>query len=524
MGASGGPPQPSPGDGGPTRVITPADADEARIASDCPTCGTVFSGAARFCPFDGEPLRRLPEWRPEGDPLIGRELAGRYRIERVLGEGGMGKVYAARHVTIDRKCAVKVLRRELALERETVERFLEEAKITARLEHPHVVSVTDFGELDERELPGLGDTKLPWFVMDLLEGESLAERLRREKLLDPAEVAAIGRACAEGLACAHGHGVVHRDLKPDNVFLARREDGASRVVLLDFGVAQVASGSRRTRKGMTFGTPHYMSPEQATAGALDGRSDQYALGVILYECLAGEVPFADETFMGVLTKHLVAAPVPLERVVDPSRLGQLGAIVARCLEKKPEARHADAAELAEALAAEEAGAPGAGPPRDQPAELERRKRDALFARAPIERALPEVVDDGRRVRVRRVAWGVVGALSLAAGGALVMGLRAPSAPPALDRPVQAAAAASASLPEAAPAPSAPVVSAAPPPAPVVLPPVTSGEPPVAARPPGGRSGRPATAEGAAPRASAPQPEVSPPRPRGGGEVKDPWAD
>jgi serine/threonine-protein kinase len=525
--AEGGPQPPSEAA---TCELPPRDGGAGRRASDCPACGTIFSGAAQFCPFDGEPLRLLPEWRPDGDPLVGSELAGRYRIEALLGDGGMGKVYAARHVAIDRPCAIKVLRRELAQERETVERFLQEARVTAGLAHPGIVAVTDFGELEVAARAGV---RQPWFVMELLAGESLAQRLRRERPLDPREVAAIGRECADALACAHDRGVVHRDLKPDNVFLVRRDDGTQRVVLLDFGVAQVASGSRRTRRGMTFGTPHYMSPEQATAGTLDGRSDLYALGVILYECLAGEVPFAADTFMGVLTKHVVAAPEPLERRVDPARLGELGAIVARCLEKSPAARHASAAQLAAELARAERAADGGAPRPDRRGvapgngsdpRLARLRRDEVFARAPFDRELPRV-DGGRRRRARIAAIGVLAAAAIVGLGAAARGVLAGRGD---ERPVDEARIAPSAGANDGRAASAPVAVEPP-----RIEPASSTSAVAAPLTPGATPAAPgAAAATSAPRSSTPPPPAPaasprerPRRPtRGTGEVKDPWAD
>ncbi len=162
--------------------------------------------------------------------------------------------------------------------------------------------------------------------MEYLQGISLAALLRAERTLDPVRAGEIALQCAAGLAAAHAAGVVHRDLKPDNVFLTRSGDREF-VKLLDFGVAKMAGAGRLTRAGMVFGTPHYMSPEQAAGQAVDLRADIYALGVILYECLAGSVPFEADTYMGVLTKHMFATPEPVDRVApDASKLGALGPI------------------------------------------------------------------------------------------------------------------------------------------------------------------------------------------------------
>jgi serine/threonine-protein kinase len=185
--------------------------------------------------------------------------------------------------------------------------------------------------------------------MELLTGVSLAALLRAETTLEPLRAAQILRQCASGLAAAHEAGVIHRDLKPDNVYLTRSGDHEL-VKLLDFGVAKMAGAGRLTRAGMVFGTPHYMSPEQAAGQSVDGRADIYALGIIFYECLAGRVPFEADTYMGVLTKHMFATPEPIERVVvNPAKLGAFAPIAMRCLEKSPSDRFATMTELGTAL-------------------------------------------------------------------------------------------------------------------------------------------------------------------------------
>jgi serine/threonine-protein kinase len=196
--------------------------------------------------------------------------------------------------------------------------------------------------------------------MEYLSGISLASLLRAEKTLDPVRAAEIVLQCAAGLSAAHAAGVIHRDLKPDNIFLTRSSEREF-VKLLDFGVAKMAGAGRLTRAGMVFGTPHYMSPEQAAGQGVDHRADIYALGVILYETLAGRVPFEADTYMGVLTKHMFATPEPIERVVpDASSLGALGPIAMRCLAKSPHDRYPSMAEL---VAAIEAALADAGIPR-----------------------------------------------------------------------------------------------------------------------------------------------------------------
>jgi len=286
----------------------------------------------------------------DGAALVGKVLGGRYIVEAVIGKGGMGTVLRVRHSTLGRKFALKVLRREIVVDPPSVERFLQEAKIMASIRHPNLVEVTDFGELTRVDVPELGNFKQPFFVMELLEGETLADLLIRGGPLDARTAARIFKDVADALAAAHDKGVVHRDLKPDNIFLASTAAGRPTPKILDFGVAKLVGASKLTRAGVVFGTPYYMSPEQATGQTVDHRTDQYALGIVMYEALTGVVPFDDDTQMGVMTKHAFVTPEPITAVVkDPRRLGAIAPIVMRCLEKRPEARFADTRELAAIL-------------------------------------------------------------------------------------------------------------------------------------------------------------------------------
>ena len=340
-------------------------------ARKCPTCEQAFSGEARFCPFDGDALVAAPEWDPAADPLLGEVVDGRYEVVSVIGEGGMGTVYEVRHAALGRRLALKVLRRDIA-DAEHAARFIQEAKAAAAIGHPNIVAVSDFGELVIPDLASRasspGGSRVPYFVMEYLAGISLAALLKSEKTLDPLRAADIVLQCAAGHSAAHAAGVIHRDLKPDNVFLTRSGDHEF-VKLLDFGVAKMAGAGRLTRAGMVFGTPHYMSPEQAAGQSVDHRADIYALGVILYECLAGKVPFEADTYMGVLTKHMFATPEPIDRAMpDASQLGALGPIVMRCLAKSPHDRYPSMAELVAAieLALADAGVPRPGLRSERP--------------------------------------------------------------------------------------------------------------------------------------------------------------
>ena len=218
----------------------------------------------------------------DADPLLGQILGGRYVIEALIGEGGLGRVYRARHVQITRRYAVKVPFGDVAGDDRLRRRFAQEAEAAGRLEHPNLVHVLDVGETD---------AGLLYLIMDFVDGQSLARSIARGPMA-PAAVARLIGQIAAGLGHAHDRGLVHRDLKPDNVLIVASDHGpVARIV--DFGIAifRDDDASRVTTQGIVMGTPHYMAPEQATGGKLDARTDLFALGVILYELLAGVLPF-----------------------------------------------------------------------------------------------------------------------------------------------------------------------------------------------------------------------------------------
>ncbi|MCB9615051.1 MAG: protein kinase [Sandaracinus sp.] len=295
----------------------------------CPTCGARYSTGADFCAVDGQRLETLPDEETvlRGNTLVGRTIDGRYRVERVLGEGGMGVVYLVTHAALDKRMALKVLHGEGSRDETVVARFVQEAQASSAIGHPNIVDVIDFGRLADGAA---------YFVMELLEGESLTDRIRRGAL--PLEEAVcIAEQIASALAAAHARGIVHRDLKPDNVQLVQR-GGELVVKILDFGIAKVGGASSKlTKTGMIFGTPHYMSPEQAAGQSVDARTDIYALGVILFEMATGQVPFDGDTFMGILSKHMFEPPPrPTERLPSTHPLEP---VILRALAKKPEDRY-----------------------------------------------------------------------------------------------------------------------------------------------------------------------------------------
>ena len=279
-------------------------------------------------------------------------LADRYAIERELGEGGMATVYLARDVKHNREVAVKVLKQELAAALGH-ERFLREIEISARLRHPHILPLYDSGEADG----------FLYYVMPYVEGQSLAERLKREKQLPLDDALQITREVADALSYAHSRDVVHRDIKPENILL---ESGHA--VVADFGIARAisaAGGEQITETGMAVGTPVYMSPEQAAGQQeLDGRSDLYSLACVLYEMLAGQPPFTGPTVESVVHQHLSAEP-PSITGIRPAVPAALAGTLQRALAKTPADRFNPVAQFSDALAAPAPTATAGAAPRRQ---------------------------------------------------------------------------------------------------------------------------------------------------------------
>jgi serine/threonine-protein kinase len=311
----------------------------------CPKCGKRFLGNEEFCPSDGQTLAELDEKKLD-DPLVGTTIDGRYQVDKKLGEGGMGVVYLARHAVIGSKCALKVLRGELSGEGEVSERFIQEARAAAAIGNEHIIQITDFGQLPDGAA---------YFVMEFLDGKALHDIIQDTTKIDSARTLHIVTQCCEALAAAHSSDIVHRDLKPDNIFLVRKGGSDDFVKILDFGIAKVQSsesGKRLTKTGMIFGTPQYMSPEQAAGSGVDARTDIYSLGIIMYEMLCGHVPFEADTFMGVLTKHLYEEPIPPRRLVPPIDMPHnLEAILLKAIAKKPDKRYQSMGEFAQDLRA-----------------------------------------------------------------------------------------------------------------------------------------------------------------------------
>jgi serine/threonine-protein kinase len=281
---------------------------------------------------DGAPLVAMP------DPLIGRTIGGRYRIESKIGAGGMASVYRASNDVLGRKVAIKFLAPDLAQDPTQRQRFLREARATNRIRHEHIVDITDYGD----------EGKLVYLVMELLEGEPLNHRIARGPI-PPREAIELLMQVARALARAHELEVIHRDLKPENIFLALR-DGHTHIKLLDFGLAHVRNETRLTAAGAVFGTPEYLSPEQARGAPNVGpAADLYALGVVFFEMLTGRLPFEGST-AELIVKHLRNTP-PTPSQFNPSVPPEIDALVAKLLSKDPAQRHRDAYHLLEELQA-----------------------------------------------------------------------------------------------------------------------------------------------------------------------------
>lgn len=314
----------------------------------CPKCGAEYPDEVQFCPEDGTRLGAadsLSGSRAVGEPEPGSVL-GVYRLTALVGAGAMSVIYAAEHVRLGRRVAIKLLRREFTADPAAVRRFFQEARAVNQIRHPHIVEVTDFVEE-----PG-GDN---YTVMELLEGESLAELLAHHGPLPPQRAARIGAQIARALGAVHAAGIVHRDLKTENAAVLER-GGTDFIKLLDFGVAKLLAGSagrplHQTGAGAIIGTPAYMSVEQAAGRPIDHRSDLYSLGVILYEMVTGRRPFEAESYGELVIQHLAVEPPPpsdcdgLAAAVPP----EFEALIMRCLAKEPDDRPDSADELAAAL-------------------------------------------------------------------------------------------------------------------------------------------------------------------------------
>jgi serine/threonine protein kinase len=337
----------------------------------CPTCKMTYPEYAQFCPNDSnklismsafhqqiagggtpaamqpEPQRQAPQqhhqpqsgdtdadWLAPSQPdVIGKTIAGKYRIDALLGEGGMAQVFKATHLSIEKPVVIKLMHGTLPQMQNAVKRFEMECKVTAKLNHPNLVSVFDGGTLEP--------SKRPFLVMEFINGESLREKISREGPMSFATAATIMMQVCAGLHEAHSEGVIHRDLKPENIMLRDRADRPDWVKIVDFGIAHLKHGGQKlTATGIAVGTVDYMSPEYLSDKPIDARADIYALGVIFYELLTGRCPFQAESAEGTMAKHLWSNAQPPSHYRQDLKPGsKFDQICEKSLEKDPDKRY-----------------------------------------------------------------------------------------------------------------------------------------------------------------------------------------
>jgi serine/threonine protein kinase len=308
----------------------------------CPTCGQDFADEVKVCPEDGALLQADPTVAiaSPADPLIGTVLDEKYRLDLRIGTGGMGTVYSATHLLIDRPVAVKVLNSRYVEDEAAQTRFRREARAAGRLQHANAVTVTDFGRTADN---------LVYIVMELLEGHTLRDVLAHDAPLDVARAVSIMLQISAAVGAAHKAGIIHRDLKPANIFIVQRKDAPSFVKVLDFGIAKLAAEAlddeddpqTLTQVGAMIGTPRYMSPEQCDGAQLTPAADVYSLGIILYEMLTGTTPFNGTSPLAIAIKHSSQPPRSPREFVATIPVA-LELVVLHALEKRPENRPLDA--------------------------------------------------------------------------------------------------------------------------------------------------------------------------------------
>ncbi|HUJ25004.1 MAG TPA: protein kinase [Myxococcales bacterium] len=384
-------------------------------AQTCPRCSRVLPpGAAKVCVFCGTPLTVTPAKSPslgfgprsKGDPLIGQTVAGRFKVEELIGQGGMGKVYRARHLALDRLVCLKMLKPALLEDPTLVGRFEREAKAASRLNHPNGIQVLDFGRNET-------DGAL-YIVMELVQGKDLRLVLRDDWPLPEERLCNIMAQVLAALAEAHAHNVIHRDLKPENIMIEQRRDQTDAVKVLDFGIAKILDSDMPglTRADVVCGTPQYMAPEQATGSQLDARCDLYAVGVILYQMATGHLPFDGQNSMEVLTKHVNELPVPpRQRQPDAPISEAMEALILRALQKDPAQRPQTAEEFRQLLLE----VPKAG----RTAQLQAEAAGATPPHGTIPKGLPSAAA-AQSVPLSETVRSKLQIYALAGGGALIV--------------------------------------------------------------------------------------------------------
>jgi eukaryotic-like serine/threonine-protein kinase len=308
----------------------------------CPTCRTMYPDGTSHCPVDTSALLPMEAFANADPALAPGTMIGEYRIEKKLGEGSFGTVYAGVQPLIGKKVAIKLLHKRMSSEPEIVSRFIDEARAANRIGHRNIIDIFSFGVHSGNQ---------HYFIMEFCEGMTLGQLLQQKKRLTPTEALPILRGIADGLDAAHQAGVTHRDLKPDNVFLVRIKDNQYFPKLLDFGVAKLAKedGAQQTATGIAIGTPRYMSPEQCRGKKVDHRTDIYALGCVAHEMLTGRPVFEADSTVDLLFQHMSDPPPPMSTVL-PNLPPELDAPVLEMLAKRPLGRPTSAGAAIDALA------------------------------------------------------------------------------------------------------------------------------------------------------------------------------
>ncbi len=311
----------------------------------CPLCGVRYDAAATFCQKDGARLTA----EGEEDPFLGKMLLDQFRIEEAIGAGGMGTVYRARQTSLNRDVAIKILHSELTRNPDAVRRFRREAKVATQLEHPNLVRVFLFGELPKTD--DIPDGGL-YLAMEYLDGRSMVDLMREEGPLPVPRALHLILQTAGAIGAAHAQGIVHRDVKPENIIVLKKHGDPDYVKVLDFGIARLLWGEHTalTQSGVIFGTARYISPEGASGEPTDARSDVYSLGVLAYQLLTGVTPFEASTPVAMLMKHIHEEAPDLRRMGLGSQVpAEIADVIMRCLAKNPDMRWDDASQLAAAL-------------------------------------------------------------------------------------------------------------------------------------------------------------------------------
>ncbi len=314
--------------------------------SFCPKCGTEVQEGGKFCPACGAAVGpAAPQSPSSSDDYIGRKLDNKFLIEELLGVGGMGKVYKATQLSLDKAVCVKVLRSIMMADETLVGRFHREARAASRLNHPNSITVIDFGQ--DKQGGSL------YLAMEFVPGKDLGKVIHNERPLSEKRIVNIMDQVLSALADAHAAGIVHRDLKPENIMVTDLRGTKDFVKVLDFGIAKIQEGPANepglTQVGMVCGTPEYMSPEQARGEVLDARSDVYAAGVILYQMVVGKIPFSAPTAMGIVTKHLTEPPVPPSQVEGITVSPALEKVILKAMSKDRNGRQPTALALQQEL-------------------------------------------------------------------------------------------------------------------------------------------------------------------------------